>query len=159
MSYAGRVVTAGTAGCLMSVVGLAVAARLEKLAPAQPLNATSHWMHGDRAARVQAVDLAHTGTGLATHFAATLFWACLYESWGSREPKSRPTHAVAVAMIAAIVDYTITPHRFTPGWELVLSKRGMALAYAMMALGFMITPQPRGRRNVGRSPKAAYNMV
>ena len=35
-----------------------------------------------------------------------------------------------------ICDYTITPHRFTPGWELVLSRRGMALAYA----GFAAAP-------------------
>jgi branched-chain amino acid transport system permease protein len=45
-----------------------------------------------------------------------------------------------VFMAVAAVDYTITPHRFTPGWELVLSKRGMALAYAAMALGFVATP-------------------
>ena len=40
MSYAGRVVTAGTAGCLMSVVGLAVAARLEHT----PLQLALAWL-------------------------------------------------------------------------------------------------------------------
>ena len=48
--------------------------------------------------------------------------------------------ATAIAALAAAVDYTITPHRFTPGWELVLSRRGMALAYAAMAAGFAATP-------------------
>jgi hypothetical protein len=38
--------------------------------------------------------------------------------------------------IAAVVDYGLTPHRFTPGWELVLSKRSMAAAYLAMAAGF-----------------------
>jgi hypothetical protein len=33
------------------------------------------------------------------------------------------------------VDYEATPKRFTPGWELVLSKRSMAATYVAMALG------------------------
>ena len=36
-------------------------------------------------------------------------------------------------------DYTVTPRRFTPGWELVLSKRSMALVYGAMAAGFWVT--------------------
>ena len=43
--------------------------------------------------------------------------------------------AVVMSAIAAAVDYGPTPKRFTPGWELVLSRRGMAVAYAAMALG------------------------
>ena len=44
--------------------------------------------------------------------------------------------AASVAALAAAVDYTITPKRFTPGWELVLSKGAMAVVYAAMAAGF-----------------------
>jgi len=40
-----------------------------------------------------------------------------------------------MAAIAAAVDYGITPKRLTPGWELVLSKRAIALAYVAMAFG------------------------
>ena len=43
--------------------------------------------------------------------------------------------AMAMSAIAATVDYTITPHRFTPGWELALSKRSMAVAYIAMGVG------------------------
>ena len=45
-----------------------------------------------------------------------------------------------MSAFAAAVDYTVTPHRFTPGWELVLSKGGMAVVYAAMAAGFAVAP-------------------
>jgi len=40
-----------------------------------------------------------------------------------------------MSTIAAIIDYGITPKRFTPGWEEVLSKRSIGLTYVAMALG------------------------
>ena len=40
-----------------------------------------------------------------------------------------------MSAIAAGVDYGPTPKRFPPGWEFVLSKRAMAVAYAAMAIG------------------------
>ena len=43
--------------------------------------------------------------------------------------------ALVVSAVAAAVDYGATPKRFTPGWEYVLSKRAMAVAYAAMAFG------------------------
>ena len=42
--------------------------------------------------------------------------------------------------IAAAVDYGATPRRFTPGWELVLSRAGMALVYSAMAAGLAAAP-------------------
>ena len=140
-SIAGRALVSGTGGCLASVTALAAVALVEGKAAPQPLNATSHWFNGDRAARYRGLDAAHTGTGLATHLAATIFWATLFEAWkGSRRRPGRLGRAAAVSALAAAVDYTITPHRFTPGWELVLSKGGMALVYAAMASGLAATP-------------------
>lgn len=43
-----------------------------------------------------------------------------------------------MSAIAAIVDYGIVPKRLTPGWELSLSKKSMAGAFA--------SPRPRRRR-------------
>jgi hypothetical protein len=37
--------------------------------------------------------------------------------------------------VAAAIDYGVTPKRFTPGWELLLSKRSMVVAYGALALG------------------------
>ena len=44
--------------------------------------------------------------------------------------------AAVAAATAAVVDYVFTPHRLTPGWELVLPPRSMALAYVAMAAAF-----------------------
>jgi len=51
-----------------------------------------------------------------------------------------------MSVVAAAVDYGPTPKRFTPGWEFVLSKRGMAVAYAGLALGLAVGALSTQRR-------------
>ncbi len=134
-----------------SILALALVGRRAGMSAARPLNATSHWLHGDVAAAVDRLDVDHTGVGLATHAAATVFWALFFEAWRARRPAFglvvNVQRAAAVATLAAVVDYTITPKRFTPGWELVLSKGAMTVVYAAMAAGFAASalardPQP-----------------
>jgi hypothetical protein len=43
----------------------------------QPINATSHWLHGEEAGKIKQVDAIHTGAGYATHHAACVLWAPL----------------------------------------------------------------------------------
>ncbi len=128
-----------TAASLTSVAALAIASRIERKGAFQPLNATSHWLNGDQAAAVTDVDVAHTGLGFATHWAATLFWAIPLGIWNDRARRTAflPTtgRAFAISAIAVFVDYRLTPKRFTPGWELVLTKRSIAVAYVAMAVG------------------------
>jgi hypothetical protein len=135
----GEIAIGGTLASVTSALALGVASKAEGKAVAQPLNATSHWLRGDRAASVKRADLRHTSLGYATHLAATLFWAAIFRQWTSRRPPTAPLpmlrDAMAMSAIAAAVDYTVTPHRFTPGWELNLSKRSMGLAYVAMGLG------------------------
>ena len=129
----------GTLASVTSTVALALLARAEGHGALQPMNATSHWLHGKRAAGVEQADISHTAIGYTTHHAATLFWAVIFDQWVTRRPPSGPVpmlrDAMAMSAIAAAVDYTITPKRFTPGWELVLSKRSMAVVYAAMGIG------------------------
>ena len=124
-----RAAVTGTAASLASTLALALAGLAETGSPAQPLNATSHWLH--------------TALGYATHHAATLFWAVLFERWVARRrplsPASMAAHALALSAFAAAVDYGATPKRFTPGWELVLSKRAMAAAYLALATGLAMS--------------------
>ena len=130
----------GTVASLTSTVALAVVARMEGRSALQPLNATSHWLHGPQAAAFQGADLKRTGTGYATHHAATIFWALFFARWvaldGTVKVLPLARDAVLMAAIAAAVDYGATPKRFTPGWELVLSKQAMAAVYLAMAAGF-----------------------
>jgi hypothetical protein len=85
-------------------------------------------------------DIRHTGIGFATHHAAALMWGFLFEKLRERDGSQASSvlkHAAIASATAALVDYTITPHRFTPGWELVLSKKSMAIGYMAMAVGFI----------------------
>jgi hypothetical protein len=129
----------GTAASIISTAALALLARGEGKSAFQPTNATSHWLHGDRAASHREPDAAHTLVGYATHHVSTLFWAVPFEAWLAFQPPRTATgllrDACAMSAIAAAIDYGATPKRLTPGWELVLSKRSMAATYGAMALG------------------------
>lgn len=119
-----------------SSVALLVLAGRERKGALQPLNATSHWLNGRAAASGPRLGWRTTGVGFATHLAATGFWAAIYETWlgrGRRRPVDVVGKAAAMAGLSVLVDYTITPKRFTPGWESVLSPRAMAITY--LALG------------------------
>ena len=138
-----RSVASGSVAAATSTLALALLARSEGRGASQPLNATSHWAYGDEAARLRDPDIDHTLVGYATHHTATIFWAVFFEGWQAARPTRDPAtllgRAISVAAFAALIDYTITPKRFTPGWELVLTKRSMVLVYAAMAAGFVGT--------------------
>ena len=98
--------------------------------------------NGSQAADVEGADLAHTVMGYATHHAATIFWAFLFEEWLERRPARDAAGLVGDALlmsaVAAVVNYGATPKRFTPGWEFVLSRGAMAAAYGAMAVGLAV---------------------
>ena len=139
VAFLRRAAVSSLAASAASGLALAATARAEGRGALQPLNATSHWLNGDGAAADTSASLRRTGVGVGTHVAAMLFWAVVFERWIERR---RPlelapllAHAAALSVVAAAVDYGATPKRFTPGWELALSRRGMAVVYAAMAAG------------------------
>jgi hypothetical protein len=129
----------GTTTSLALAFALAMLARAERKGGLQPLNATSHWLHGEQAGFVTGADAAHTLVGYGTHHASAWFWALLFERWLiARRPRAAAAlfrDGALMAAIAAAVDYGMTPKRLTPGWETVLSKRAIATAYVAMAVG------------------------
>lgn len=133
------VLCSGALAGLVSAVVAGGTARAEGASAVQPINATSHWLHGRRAGRVRRVDLPHTGVGLATHVASALFWAVPYGVWVRRQPDRSAAELLAggaaTAAVAAAVDYLAMPRRLTPGWELALDRRGVGVTFAGMALG------------------------
>jgi hypothetical protein len=132
-------VVTGAVASLASVAALALLARAEGKGPLQPINATSHWLHGEKAAGRDELDASHTLLGFATHYASAVFWALPFEFWRARHRRSTAgtllRGACMTSAVAAAIDYGVTPKRFTPGWELVLSKRSMVVTYAALALG------------------------
>jgi hypothetical protein len=136
-----RVLACGSLASIAAAAALGAASKKEGRSAAAPLNATSHWLHGDTAAELDGVDVAHTGVGYVTHHSASILWAGLFELLRRKASRNDlpavARDAVIASAAAAIVDYVFTPHRLTPGWELVLSKRSMALAYGAMAGAFV----------------------
>jgi hypothetical protein len=132
----------GTIASVVSAGALAALAAAEDKSAVQPVNATSHWLHGDAAAAVTDVDVEHTGVGYATHHASAVFWAVPFEAWQHYRPAQSTAElvrdAVAMSAVAAVVDYGLTPRRLTPGWEHVLSKPSMIGAFAALAAGLAV---------------------
>jgi len=124
----------GSLACNAALLALS-AIRTGSAAPG--VNCTAHWLKGDAASRVRHFDGLHSGTGAATNVVAVLFWAVLYDRALGKQPGLFRALVVTLALgpVSALVDYKATPKRFTPGWELVFSKRDMALVYAAMVTG------------------------
>jgi len=124
-------------GSLTCNAALMMLARKRGLSAAQGVNCTAHWLAGSDAAEVRDFDLKHSGTGIATNVAALLFWSVFYDLALGRKPGRARALLVTLALgpVAAFADYKATPKRFTPGWELVFSRKEMVLVYAAMVAG------------------------
>jgi len=135
-------VISGTVASAVSAAVLGLLARAEGASFLQPINATSHWLQGENAGDVKELDLKHSGTGLATHHGACVFWATLFEAVRATAPDAGPSRimrdAAAISTIAAVVDYGLMPRRLTPGWEGPLPIRSVAGGFAGLALGLAV---------------------
>ena len=133
----------GSAASAASALALLLAGKLEPQRPAAPLNAISHWIYGDSALHKDKPTLRHTLTGYLIHHAASIFWAVLHaQVWNRRQKAIEPLPAIATAAatagVACFVDFQLTPHRLTPGFEHRLSRPALAGVYASFALGLAL---------------------
>lgn len=163
-SLAGRAVISGTIGGLAAAAAASLAGKREDGSYAGPLNATSHIIWGDEAARQDEPSLKYTLTGFLLNHASAIFWALFYEkllgkgekrqSWhhpknwnqGARGDRTTaaPTEdailkpildSAAVTAGAYLIDYHLIPRRFTPGFEKRLSGKSMAAVFVALAAG------------------------
>lgn len=132
----------GTLASLLSTLALAVAGRRELGHTAAPANAVSHWAWGNEAQLRNRPTLRHALMGLAIHHGASVLWATLYarlrREGAVRDPVEATTGAVATAAAAAVVDFRLTPERFTPGFEQRLSVPALLAVYACFAAGIAL---------------------
>ena len=161
-------VATGTAASAFSSVALAAASRWEAGHAPAAVNSTSHWLWGDAESRTNEVSLRHTGVGYATHHASAYFWAVLHEKlvgdWADQSVPNALVAGLGTAAVACTIDYTVTPHRFTPGFELRLSRPAMAAGYVAFGLGIAAAavlrwqrsrdPSRRATRQISRPPVA-----
>ncbi|MEI7038054.1 hypothetical protein [Fulvimonas yonginensis] len=125
------------AAVLSSVVVAACSAR-EARAAFAGVNATSQWLWGRGAKRHLRPSWRYTAVGYLVHHFSSLLWAGVYEWWCLRRPavpRACATRAAAVAATAFLVDYTITPRRFRPGFERHIGPASIAAVYLTFGLG------------------------
>ena len=134
----------GSVASAVSALTLAIAGRYDgPQRPAAPINAISHWIHGDSALHKDKPTLRYTLTGYLIHHAASIFWAVLHaQAWNRRHEAIDPLPAMATAAVTAgvacFVDFQLTPQRLTPGFEHRLSRPALAGVYASFALGLAL---------------------
>lgn len=140
----GRTLISGTIAGVTTALAAAIAGKREADAYAAPLNATSHIVWGDRAAQQDQATWKYTAIGFLLNHAATTMWAGIYEKWfapstdAGNGPKSVVTPLAGAAAVAAgayVTDYYLVPKRVTPGFEMRLSGKSLALIFGAMAIG------------------------
>lgn len=143
-------VATGTAASVLSSAALAAVSKIEAGHPQAAVNSTSHWLWGDVRARTNEISLRHTGVGYATHHASAYFWSVLHErlvgDWAERSIPNALVAGLGTAAVACAIDYTITPQRFTPGFELRLSRPAMTVGFVAFGLGLAATAIQRSQR-------------
>ncbi|MDA8521916.1 hypothetical protein [Acidovorax sp. NCPPB 4044] len=136
---------AGSWASVLSTLALLWAGRRQARTALTPVNAVSHWLWGDPALREHRPRLSHTLPGYAIHHGASMFWAAA--SAAARDASGRPPEATWPAVcrraavtsaIACTVDFRLTPHRFTPGFEHHLGRGAIAAVYVAFGAGLAI---------------------
>lgn len=138
-----RALVSGAAASLASAAVLVWVGRSGKAGPWRPLNAISHWVWGDAAFAQGAPSARHTVLGYAIHHTVATGWAFSYEQLAARraaEPTASDVAlaAATIATTSCFVDFAVTPHRFTPGFQHHLSKRAIAGTYAAFGVGLAL---------------------
>ena len=136
-----KVFLSGTLAAAAVTLVASIASRRATGAYASALNAASHFLWGDRAARRHSYSWKYTGIGFAANYGASVFWALFYELLGRGKRRSG-TRALRdgalVSALAYVVDYHVVPKRLTPGFELRLPSRALGVIYAALAVGLAL---------------------
>jgi hypothetical protein len=132
--------------CISGVAVAAAAAwraRMEGGSGWRPINGMSHMVWGRRAAVQERMTVRYTGSGLVLNGLACGFWAWLYHLMHPVRPGlfgfvRSAARAIGVSALAYVTDYHLVPHRFTPGFELTLSRRSFPWVYGALAAGLVV---------------------
>jgi hypothetical protein len=102
--------------------------------PAAALNATSHIVWGDKAAKYDDWDVRHTLLGGVLNAGAMGLWSAVQTLFP--EPRSSfgaLRNATVVTALAYATDYYVVPKRLNPGFEQRLSGKSLFGTYAVLA--------------------------
>ena len=120
-----------------TTTAIAACGAVENGEPAAALNAVSHMVWGEKAARQDGVSIRYTLAGAALNAGAMVAWAAFHQFVWRHGHQSRARGALvrgaATAGIAYVVDYCVVPARLTPGFEKRLSNRSLFAIYVALA--------------------------
>ncbi|NEX61239.1 hypothetical protein [Noviherbaspirillum galbum] len=138
----GKSLVSGTVAGIATALAASLAGKRETDSYAAPLNATSHIVWGnENAGRQDRASAKFTLTGFLLNHASSIFWAAIYERlFGGKRNTSSVTPVVGAALVTAgayVTDYYLVPKRLTPGYELRLSGRSLAVIYGALAVGLV----------------------
>jgi len=133
-------------GCLSGVTVAAAAAwraHAEGQSGWKAINGISHILWGPQAAVQRRFTAKFTGSGLVLNAVACGFWGWLYGVIDQFTPaphsySQSAGRGIAVAALAYVTDYYVIPRRFTPGFELSLSRRSFPWLYGALAVGLIL---------------------
>ena len=100
MSLIERALVSGTVAAAAVTLVVSFAGRRAAGSSAAPLNATSHFLWGERAARQDGYSVRYTATGFAANYGASVFWALCYEALAGRMPLAAAYAALALGLSA-----------------------------------------------------------
>jgi hypothetical protein len=138
-----RALRSGSAASVLSGVALAICGKLERNAPAGPLNGPSQWVWGESAARRRRASLRETAVGYSIHHGVSVGWATVHEKHFSSlvDGRGLPARLVAGAVtagVACFMDFAVARGRLRPGFEKQLSPTSLWVVYAAFALGLAL---------------------
>ena len=124
----------------------------------KPINAISHIVWGPLAAARTGFTWRYTGLGLLLNGAACGFWAVVYQA--GRRSFEKPDSvrvlagaSLAVSAMAYLTDYYMVPSRFSPGFELTLTRRSFPWLYGALAAGLFASGLIARHRPAGGNPR------
>ena len=105
-----------------------------------PLNNVSHIAWGDDGFDQAELSVKYTGSALALNQVSVTSWALLHE-WIFGKARDEGNWKVSLAggvlvsALAYVVDFKLAPDRYKPGFERLLSSRGLLAVYVLLAIG------------------------
>jgi len=115
--------------------------------PAAALNATSHILWGDEAAKYDDWDVRHTLAGAVLNAGAMGFWSAVQSLLPApRSIFGAARNATLVTALAYVTDYHVVPKRLTPGFEQRLSRKSLFGSYAVLAAALAVSAFATRRR-------------
>jgi hypothetical protein len=150
LSLVARAIASGSFAGLATTAAVALCGARQAGSAAAPINATTHVLWGDEARTADTVDVKHTVPGLLINAGAGVFWALVHElvlgRWKNHDRATAAATGAAVAGLAYVVDYHLIPRRLTPGWELRLPPRSVALGFVALGAALAVAGFFRARR-------------